>query len=116
MAPQLVRRSALAAIEKAFAPAGVEDLAAMNAATRTQIDEPVGARDEVGAVLDDHDAVPPLHQPAQGVVEEVDVGHMETGGGLVEEEEPFALAGRTVEEARQLEALGLAAGERRGGL
>ena len=42
------------------------------------------------AVLDHHHAVAALHQPAQGAVEQVDVGEVEAGRRLVEEEEALA--------------------------
>src|SRR5262245_29518342 len=103
MPPQLFRRRAGAAVEEPFEGTGVEDLAAVNAAAGTEIDEPVGARDEVRAVLDHHDAVAALHQAAKGVVEQVDVGQMEPRGGLVEEEEPLALRSRSIEEAGELQ-------------
>src|SRR5689334_16230703 len=107
MAAGLVRRRPEAAVEEGLERPRVEELAAVDAAPRPQVDDPVSAGDQVRAVLDDDDAVAPLHEAAEGVVEEVDVGEMEAGRRLVEEEEPPALAGRAVQEARELQALRL---------
>ena len=73
----------------------------MHAAAGAEVDDPVGAGDQIRAVLDDHHAVAALHQPAQRVVEQVDVGEVEAGRRLVEEEEALPLGRRAVEEARR---------------
>src|SRR5436305_3781810 len=116
VAAELVGGGAGGVIEEGLQGAAVIHLAAVDAAAGPEVHDPVAAGDQVRAVLDQHHAVAALHQPAERVVEQVDVGEVEAGRGLVEEEEPLALAGRAVEEARELEALRFAAGEGRGGL
>ena len=58
----------------------------MLAAAGTKVDDPVGTRDEVEAVLDDHHSVPRLEQAAQCLMKKIDVTHMESGRRLVEDE------------------------------
>src|SRR5436305_3236063 len=116
VAAQLVGGRAVDAVEEGLERTGVEDLAAVHPAPRPHVDDPVAARDQVRAVLDHHLAVAALHQPAQRVVEEVDVGEVQAGRRLVEEEEARLLGGRAVEEAGELQALRLAARQRRGRL
>ena len=75
----------------------------------------VGRLDHVEVVLDDDHGVPLVHQLRQDVEEPLDVGEVETGGGLVEDVE--GPPGRPPAElGRQLDPLGLAAGEGRRGL
>jgi proteic killer suppression protein len=72
----------------------------------------VGGFDELDIVLDDQDGVAAVDEVAEGLDELRDVGVMQAGGRLVEEEEAVAVApGRLEEERGQLEALRLAAGE-----
>ena len=86
--------------------------ATCRAALGTQLDHPVGARDDVEVVLDDEERVAALHQAREAGEEALDVGEMEARRRLVEEEEGVG-ARVSAEMGRQLDALGLAARERR---
>src|SRR4029079_8972817 len=86
---------------------------AVGAAAGPQVDDPVGAGDQVGAVLDDHHPVAPGQEPAESMVEKVDVREVKAGRRLVEEEELAPEGGRAVEEARELQPLRVAAREGR---
>ena len=86
--------------------------ATCRAALGTQLDHPVGARDDVEVVLDDEERVAALDQAREAGEQALDVGGMEAGRGLVEEEEGVG-ARVSAEMGRQLDALGLAARERR---
>ena len=103
------------------APAGV-------AALRAEVYHPVGLGDDVEVVLDHDDRVAGVDQPVQHARQLLDVGHVQADGRLVEHVErvpdlarrvraappassPF---GRTLDKlGHQLDALRLAAGERR---
>ena len=65
----------------------------------------------------------PIHQGVQSLEQSEHVERVQTGGGLVEDEDRLRdvagaveRGGRTAQEACQLEPLGLAAGERQRGL
>jgi hypothetical protein len=64
-------------------------------------------------VLDHDDAVAVLHQPLQRAHQQRHVGGVQPGGRLVEEVQVTARLARAGEVARQLQALRLAAGQRR---
>ena len=88
-----------------------------------EIDDPVGGADDVQVVLDDDERMPRLQQLAEGPHELGDIVEVQPGGGLVEQEQRallgHALGGRSGgfgQEARELQALGLAAGQRGHGL
>lgn len=74
-----------------------------------EVDEPVGLPDDVEVVLDDHDGVAALDQGVEDAEQRVDVAEVEPRGGLVEHVE--GRAGGVAELLRDLDALGLAAGE-----
>ena len=92
-----------------------DQCAARAAALWAEVDQMVGDLDDVEIVLDDKDGVPRVDELLQHFDELVDVRHMQSGRWLVEDiERP---AGRPLGElGRQLHALRLAAGERRGAL
>ena len=75
----------------------------------------IGNLDHIQIVFDDDDGVPAVHELLQYRGQTVDVGDVQSGRRLVQNIDglsgcPFGQFGR------QLDALGLAAGERRGGL
>src|SRR5713226_5828495 len=95
--------------------------AALRPGTRSQIDHPIGAFDDVEVVLDYDDRVAGIHQPVEHATEHAHVVEMEARRGLVEDVQlplpaaaPAAAGQREL--ARNLETLGLTAGERRRGL
>ena len=81
------------------------------AALRPQIDEPVGALDDVQVVLDHQHRVPRVHQPLQNLQQLVHVGEMEAGGGLVQDVEGVP-RGDLGQLGGQLDPLRLPAGQR----
>ena len=88
-----------------IAPAGV-------AALGPQVDDPVGGLDHVEVVLDDDDRVPLLDQAVQHLEQHAHVLEVEAGGRLVEDVE--GAAGVPLGQlGRELDALRLAARERR---
>ena len=87
-------------------------MAAVDAAFGAQVDDVVGDLDDVEVVLDDDDGVALVDEELEDVQQAVDVGEVQAGGGFVEDVEGAA-ARALGELARQLEALGLAAGQGR---
>ena len=92
-----------------------DDCAAAFAAFGAEVDDPVGAFDDVEIVFDDEDGVAEVDEAVEDVEEVVDVGEVEAGGGLVEEVEGVAGV-RFAEFGGEFDALGFAAGEGGGGL
>ena len=88
-----------------------------------EVDDPVGGADDVEVVLDHDERVAGGEQLAEGAQQLRDVVEVEAGGGLVEQEEGRGLRierravaatfRRLGEMAGELQALRLAAGERR---
>src|SRR5690606_31441155 len=64
-----------------------KNLTAPVAAFRSYVDEPVRTANHIQVVLDDQQRVPGGEQLAEGFHECGNVGKVQTGGGLVEEEE-----------------------------
>ena len=95
--------------------AGGDDVAALVAGLGAQVDHPVGRLDHVEVVLDHHDRVAQIDQPVEHVEQLGQVVEVQAGGRLVEQVERVAGVGPG-ELGGQLDALGLAAGERRGRL
>jgi hypothetical protein len=77
------------------------------------VDEPVGGFDDVQVVLDDDDGVARVAQLVQHLEQQVDVGKVQAGGGLVQDVERAAGVA-LAQLLRQLHALRLAARERGG--
>ena len=75
-----------------------------------QINDVVGALDEIEVVLDDNDGVARIHQLLQHLDQAVDIRNVQAGGGLVEDIDRLAgaAAGQLI---GQLDTLRLAAGE-----
>ena len=92
--------------------AGGDHSAALVPALGAEVDDPVGALDDVEVVLDDDHGVALVDQPLQHLEQLVDVGEVQAGGGLVEDVERLA-GGDLAELGGELDALGLAAGQRR---
>src|SRR5208337_3216291 len=102
---------------------GGDDPAPLGTGAGAEVDDPVGADHHLGAVLDDDHRMTPIHQGVQGIEQSEHVEGVQTGSGLVEDEDRLRdvasaveRGGRATQEACQLEPLGLAAGERRRGL
>src|SRR5437879_11617232 len=92
-----------------------DDAAAAFAAFGAEVDNPVGLLDDVEVVLDDQHGVAEVDEPLQNVEKFSYVIEVQSCGGLVEDVE--RAAGLALGEfARQLDALGLAAGKSCGGL
>src|SRR5581483_1899135 len=94
---------------------GSDDLAAARSAFGTEIDDPIRAGDDVEVVLDDEDRVSLIAKLREGVEQDGDVREVQASRGLVEDVQ--GASGRAPRQfARELHALGFAAGERRRGL
>ena len=92
-----------------------DDAAAVLAALGPEVDDPVGAGDEVDVVLDEEHGVARVAQAEQGVRQELDVREVQARRRLVEHVE--RAAGRLARElGRELHALRFAARERGRGL
>ena len=63
-----------------------DDLAALIAAFRAEIEDPVGGADNVEVVLDDDQRVPLLDQPPERAEQRCDVVKMKPGGRFIEQE------------------------------
>ncbi len=85
------------------------------AALRPEVDDVVGALDHLGVVLDDDDAVARSNQVLEGLEQVPRHPGVEPHGGLVEDKERIADLFQP-EMAGELDALGLASGERVDGL
>ncbi len=92
-----------------------DDEAAGTAALGAEVDDVVGALDEVEVVFDDDDGVACIHQLLQHLDEAVDISHVKAGSRLVEDIHGLtrAAAGQLV---GQLDTLRLAARKGRGAL
>jgi hypothetical protein len=66
-----------------------DDPASFCTAFRSQIDDVIGASNEVKVVFDHHQGVALRKEFLESGEEKLDIGHVETRGGLVEDEEGF---------------------------
>ena len=89
-----------------------DDVAAFGAGFGAEVDDPVGRFDHVEVVFDDDDRVAVVDEAVEHVEQLGEVVEMQAGGRFVEQVERLAGIGPR-ELGRQLDALGLAAGERR---
>src|SRR6187200_2628961 len=87
MLAQQARRRRQALVEESRERAAEEELAAVRAAAGPEVDDPVDVGQELEVVLHHHDAVAALDEAAKRRVELFDVGKVEPGRGLVEDEE-----------------------------
>ena len=91
------------------------DAAAVLAAFRAEVDDPIGVADDVEIVLDDDDRIAQICQPVKDFEQLAHVIEMKAGGRLVQKVE--CAAGLALGEfASQLHALSFAAGKRGGAL
>src|SRR6478735_11498236 len=86
-----------------------DDVAAVVTGPRSEVDDPVGVRHDGLVVLDDEHRLARLDEPVEQAEEVLDVGKVQAGRRLVEDVD-VALLGHL---RGQLEALPLAAGQRR---
>ena len=92
-----------------------DDPAAMFAAVGAEVEDPVGAFDDIHIVLDDDEGVAGLAQLHEDLQKGIDVGDVETGGGFVEDVEGLGAAAFG-QFGGELDPLGFAAGKGAGGL
>ena len=114
--PQRRAGAALLAGHDVRRGAGADEPAARVAALGAEVDHPVGGADHVEVVLDDDDRVPLGDQAPERREQHGDVREVQAGRRLVEEQEPpraALLLPRPGEVPRELQALRLAAAERR---
>ena len=90
--------------------AGGDDLAARVAATRAEVDDPVGGGDRVEVVLDQDDGVAGVDEPVQLTQQERGVRGVQSRGRLVEQVERVTAAG-PLQLGGELDALRLPAAE-----
>ena len=98
-----------------FGRADGHEVAAFFARLGAHVDHPVGRLDDVQVVLDDHHRVAQIDQAIEHVQQLGQVVEVQPGGGLVQEVEGPSGVGAG-ELGGQFHPLGLAAGERGGGL
>ena len=92
--------------------AGGDDAAAGLAPLGPKVDDPVGRLDHLDVVLDHQHGIAGGHETLQNIEEQLDIGEVQAGGGLVQQVE--GPAGALLDQlAGELDALGLAAGEGR---
>ncbi len=96
-------------VVKARGRTAVEDLAAAFAGAGANIDDPVGAADDVDFVLDDEKGVAGAFERVERVEEGFSVGGMKAGGGLIEDIDDAEEIGMHLR--GEAEALQLAGGE-----
>ena len=109
---QVLASEAAGDLRHLFGGAGGDHPAARAASLGAEVDDIVGAFDQVEVVLDDNDGVAGIHQLLQHLDQPVDVSDVQPGGGLVQDID--RLAGRAAGQlVGQLDPLRLAA--RQGG-
>ena len=100
----------VAVLEQALDRAGVDDLAAVLAGARADVDHPVGGADRLLVVLDDDQGVAEVLEPDQRLDQPLVVALVEADRRLVEDVEDADQAGADL--GGQPDALRLAAGQR----
>ena len=101
-----------AAVDQLLGPALEDQLAAVLAGARTEVDQVVGGADRLFVVLDDDDAVALVAQPAQRGQQAPVVALVQADRRLVEHVEDAGQVGADLR--RQADALPFPAGQRRG--
>ena len=96
-----------------FRRARDHDLAAGMAALGPEIDDVVGGLDHVHVMLDQEHGVPGVDQLVQRREQPLDVGQVQAGGRLVEDVDRVLRPLQLAQLGRDLDALRLAAGQRR---
>src|SRR5690348_9232112 len=107
-AAEIASGDGLGIFENPRIAAGVEQLAAEFAGSRTEIDNEVGGLNGVGIVLDDKDGVAEIAQGLKDVDKTLGIARMETDGRLVQNIEGADQV--RAERGGELNALGFAAG------
>ena len=98
-----------------FGGTGDDDLSAALPALGAEVDQPVGAFDYIEVMLNHQHGIAAVAQCFEHLNQLMDIGEVQPGGRFVENVECFA--GRLFAQlGGELDALGLAAGERGGGL
>lgn len=94
-----------------FRRTGNEDLSAAASAFRPKVNDPVSRLDDIQVVLNHHDGIPLVAQLVQNLQQLLNIGKVQTGGRFIKDIQrlPGTAFGQL---PRQLDALGLAAGER----
>lgn len=93
-----------------FGSAAADDLATGVATFGAEVNDPIGALDDVEVVLDDNECVAGVAQLHEHAHEHFHVAEVQTGGGFVEEVEGVA-GGFFGELSGEFYALGFTAGE-----
>ena len=106
---------ALLALGNLFGGALDDDVAALVAPLRTEVDDVVGALDDVEVMLDDDHRVAVADELVKRLHQRVDVVEVQTRRRLVKDEQRVALS-LAAQVVGELHALVLAARERRGRL
>ena len=92
-------------------------LATPVAALRPEVNDLIGALDDIQIMFDDKDRVAPLNQAVKGCQQLLDIGEMQTRGWFVKDEQglarPVGMGLFTADMGGQFQTLGLAAGQGR---
>lgn len=88
MSTQLASRRPLARAQEFVGRAAEQESPTAKTATRSEIDNPVTARNQVRAVLDHDNRVARIDQAPERAAQEVNVGEVKTGCRLVEKKQP----------------------------
>jgi hypothetical protein len=94
---------------------GCDDPSAFVTRSGANVDDPVAGGDNLHVVLYNHDGVTRSDKVLQLALETLDVGGIQSSGGLIKDVKGIAALGAP-EFGRKLDALGLAAGKFGGGL
>src|SRR6185503_9798154 len=93
-----------------------DQLTSLMAALGSQIENPIGAFDDVEMMLDHQHRMPGLHEPLQAIQQALDIGEMQSGGGFVKNVEVMAAAAHFAQLGREFDALRFATGQNGGGV
>ena len=91
------------------------DLTAVDTAFGAEVNDPIGGTDDIEVVFDDEDSIPGFHQPVEDIEQALNIGKVETGGGLIEHIKGLASIS-AAEFFCQFHTLGLSAAEGEGAL
>ena len=81
---QILSREGVGVFRHLFRGAGCHNAAAASAAFRSQVNDIVGALDHIQIVLNNDHRIARVHQFVQHLDKTVHIGHMQTGGGFVQ--------------------------------
>ncbi len=94
-----------------FGGASSDDLSAVDSCCGAEIDEVIGALDDVEVVFNDEEGVSAVDEALEDDEQAFDVSEVEPRGRFVEDEESTLVVLLSAEELAEFEALGFAAGE-----